>query len=147
MLEIVTDIGKIGVPDCVLLKPGKLTAQEWQIMTQHIAIGGKLLESMNDDFMVLARGIALTHHEKWDDTGYPTGLKEESIPFCGRIAGLVDVFDALTSRRPYKEPYPAEKALEIISCGRGTHFDPDLVDLFLKNKDRFIKIKAQFQNS
>ena len=140
------DVGKIGVPDSVLLNPGRLTAQEWQSMTQHTVIGGKLLEGLEDDLMVLARGIALTHHEKWDGTGYPSGLKKENIPFCGRIAGLVDVFDALTSRRPYKEPYPAEKALEIISTGRGSHFDPNLVDLFFQNRDHFIKIKEEFSD-
>ncbi|MFO7749406.1 MAG: response regulator [Desulfobacteraceae bacterium] len=140
------DVGKIGVPDSVLLKSGRLTPEEWQIMTQHTVIGGTLLEGLDDDLMVLARGIALTHHEKWDGTGYPSGLKKESIPFCGRIAGLVDVFDALTSRRPYKDPYPAEKAFEIISRGRGTHFDPELVDLFFQNKEHFIKIKEEFSD-
>ncbi len=140
------DVGKIGIPDSVLLKPGKLTVEEWKIMTEHTFIGGKLLDGHDDDLMVLARTIALTHHEKWDGTGYPESLKKESIPFCGRIAGLVDVFDALTSRRPYKEPYPVEKSLEIITRGRGSHFDPDLVDLFFDNVDVFIQIKHELSD-
>lgn len=140
------DVGKIGIPDSVLLKPGKLTAEEWRIMTGHTLIGGKLLEDRDDDLMILARDIALTHHEKWDGTGYPESLKREDIPFCGRIAGLVDVFDALTSRRPYKEPYPVEKSLEIISRGRGSHFDPDLVDLFLEHIDAFVQIKKELSD-
>ncbi|MFO7752448.1 MAG: response regulator [Desulfobacteraceae bacterium] len=140
------DVGKIGIPDTVLLKPGKLTAEEWRIMTEHTIIGGKLLDGHDDDLMVLARDIALTHHEKWNGTGYPESLKKENIPFCGRIAGLVDVFDALTSSRPYKEPYPIEKALEIISRERGSHFDPDLSDLFFEHIDAFIQIKNELSD-
>jgi len=138
------DVGKIGIPDSVLLKPGKLTAEEWKTMTGHTLIGGKLLDGHDDDLMVLARDIALTHHEKWDGSGYPKGLQKENIPFCGRIASLADVFDALTSRRPYKDPYPIEKSLEIISQSRGSHFDPDLSDLFFENIDAFIKIKNEW---
>lgn len=140
------DVGKIGVPDSVLLKPGRLTAEEWEIMTRHTLIGGKLLDGQEDDLMILARDIALTHHEKWNGTGYPGGLKKEDIPFCGRIAGLADVFDALTSRRPYKEPYPVEKSVEIIKQGRENHFDPDLVDLFVENIEAFIKIKNELSD-
>ncbi|MFO7752353.1 MAG: response regulator [Desulfobacteraceae bacterium] len=140
------DVGKIGIPDAILLKPGKLSAEEWKTMTEHTLIGGKLLDGHDDDLMVLARDIALTHHEKWDGTGYPKGLKREDIPFCGRIAGLVDVFDALTSSRPYKEPYPIEKSLEIISRERGSHFDPDLVPLFFDHADVFIKIREELSD-
>ncbi len=135
------DLGKIGIPDTVLLKPGKLTPEEWQAMAAHTIIGGKLLDGHDADLMILARDIALTHHEKWDGTGYPNGLKREKIPLFGRIVALADVFDALTSKRPYKEPYPVEKAVAIIQAGRGAHFDPDLVDLFLTHIDEFVKIK------
>ena len=138
------DVGKIGIPDSILLKPGKLTSEEWQIMTEHTKIGGKLLDGHDSDLMILARDIALTHHEKWDGTGYPMGLKKEKIPLCGRIAALADVFDALTSRRPYKNPYPIKKSVEIIKQGSGSHFDPELVDLFLKKIDSFVEIKKEF---
>ncbi|MEA1968000.1 MAG: response regulator [Thermodesulfobacteriota bacterium] len=140
------DVGKIGIPDSILLKPGKLTSEEWQTMTQHTVIGGKLLDGHKSELMTLARDIALTHHEKWDGTGYPNGLKKEKIPVCGRIAALADVFDALTSRRPYKNPYPIDKTLEIIKQGNNTHFEPKLVDLFLKNIDAFVKIKKELSD-
>ena len=140
------DVGKIGIPDSILLKPGKLTPEEWQTMTQHCIIGGKLLDGHDSELMILARDIAMTHHEKWDGTGYPNGLKGEKIPICGRIAALADVFDALTSRRPYKNPYPIEKTLEIIKQGNGTHFEPKLVDLFLINIDAFVNIKKEFSD-
>ena len=140
------DVGKIGIPDSILLKPGKLTSEEWQIMTQHAVIGGKLLDGHNSELMILARDIALTHHEKWDGTGYPYGLKKDKIPICGRIAALADVFDALTSRRPYKSPYPIGKSVEIIKKGKGSHFEPKLVDLFLENIDAFVKIKNELSD-
>ena len=140
------DVGKIGIPDAVLLKPGKLTFGEWKTMTGHTRIGGKLLDGHDDELMVLARDIAVTHHEKWDGTGYPKGLERDGIPFCGRIAGLIDVFDALTSRRPYKDPYPIEKSLAIISRSRESRFDPDLSDLFFEHIDAFIKIKNELDD-
>ena len=138
------DVGKIGIPDSVLLKPGKLTPEEWQTMTQHTMIGGKLLDGHAADLMILAQDIAMTHHEKWDGTGYPHGLKGEKILLPGRIAALADVFDALTSKRPYKDPYPIEKSITIIKEESGRHFDPELVDLFLKNLYKFVKIKEKF---
>lgn len=137
------DIGKIGIPDKILLKSGKLEKEEFEVIQKHTIIGGKLLEGSDAELMVSARDIALTHHEKWDGTGYPKGLKGEDIPLEGRIAGLADVFDALTSKRPYKDPYPIAKACEIIRKERGYHFDPQLVDLFLNNLEKFKKIKDE----
>jgi len=140
------DIGKIGVPDSILLKPGKLNAEEWEVMKRHTTIGADLLDSPGSELMKSAQEIALTHHEKWDGSGYPQGKKGEEIPFEGRIVGITDVFDALTSKRPYKDPYPIDKTLSIIKEERGRHFDPDLTDLFIKNIDAFVVIKDSFAN-
>ncbi|MBW7472849.1 response regulator [Marinobacter sp. M216] len=140
------DIGKIGIPDSVLLKPGKLDPEEWRIMKSHSEIGARLLEGDDSELLAMAREIALTHHEKWDGTGYPNGLQGKAIPLPGRIAALADVFDALTSPRPYKEAWPMEKAVELIRENRGNHFDPDLVDLFLGNLDDFLEIKLAHQD-
>ncbi|MBU0676257.1 MAG: response regulator [Proteobacteria bacterium] len=138
------DIGKIGIPDSILLKPGQLTMEEWKIMQTHTTIGADLLDGHDSELMVLARDIALTHHEKWDGTGYPHNLKGLEIPFESRITGIVDVFDGLTSKRPYKVPYPIESSCTIIADERGKHFDPELTDIFLKNIDEFIEIYHQF---
>lgn len=138
------DVGKIGVPDAILLKPGKLTSEEWEKMKSHTTIGGRLLTGHASDLMQMAKTIALTHHEKWDGSGYPKSLAGEDIPLVGRITAVADVFDALTSRRPYKEPYSVEVALDIMRDGRGKHFDPRLVDLFLTNIDDFLLIKKGF---
>lgn len=135
------DVGKIGIPDAILLKPGKLNAEEWGKMKQHTVIGARLLDGHNSDMMQMARSIALSHHEKWDGSGYPYGLRGVDIPLVGRIAAVADVFDALTSSRPYKDPYPVEKALEIIKEGRASHFDPELIDLFFLHLDDFLAIK------
>lgn len=135
------DVGKIGIPDSILLKPGKLTADEWEKMKQHTMIGAKLLDGHSSELMLMAKSIALSHHEKWDGSGYPYGLQGVDIPLVGRIAALADVFDALTSSRPYKQPYPVEKALEIIKAGRGSHFDPELLDIFFLHFDDFLAIK------
>lgn len=129
------DIGKVGIPDAILLKPGKLTSEEFEIMKTHTLIGYRLLnkaaEELNTESLLdVAQVIAYTHHEKWDGTGYPQGLKERDIPIVGRIMAIADVYDALVSRRPYKEPMQPEKAYKIIMEGKGTHFDPDLVDVF-----------------
>ncbi|MFC1940698.1 HD domain-containing phosphohydrolase [Chloroflexota bacterium] len=129
------DIGKIGIPDRVLLKPGKLDDGEWTIMKQHTSIGAEILKDADADFIKLAADIALTHHEKWTGSGYPRGLSGSEIPLAGRIMALADVFDALTSERPYKEPFPLEKALAIIKEGQGSHFDPRVVDAFLAIED------------
>lgn len=140
------DIGKIGIPDAILLKPDKLTPEEWQIMETHTTIGADLLDGHNSELMITARDIALVHHEKWDGSGYPNGLQGEGITLMGRIAGLVDVFDALSSRRPYKEPYPTDKVVAIIKEERGRHFDPTLTDLFLNNLGDFLVIQQEFSH-
>ncbi len=138
------DIGKIGIPDSIMLKPGKLSSDEFNLMKTHTTIGGDLLDGHDSELMVSARLIALTHHEKWDGSGYPKGLKGEEIPLEGRITGIVDVFDALSSKRPYKGPYPVDKVCELIKRERGKHFDPSLVDLFLDNVDDFITIRKKY---
>ncbi len=140
------DIGKIGIPDSILLKPGSLDAEEWKIMKNHTIIGANLLDGQSFDLIKSAGEIALTHHEKWDGTGYPYGKKGKDIPFAGRIVGIVDVFDALTSKRPYKDPYSMDKALSIIKEESGRHFDPYLTELFIKHFDNFVAIKKDFSS-
>ena len=135
------DIGKIGIPDHILLKPGKFEPDEWEIMKQHAQIGADILEGEDSDLLTMARDIALTHHEKWDGSGYPNGLKGEAIPLVGRICALADVFDALTSERPYKKAWTVEDALQLIHENRGSHFDPDLVDAFMLNIDDILAIR------
>ncbi len=138
------DIGKIGIPDKILLKPGKLDLDEWTIMKTHTTIGAHILDGDDSDLLRLGREIALTHHEKWDGTGYPSGLREEEIPLSGRIAALVDVFDALTSDRPYKKAWKIDDALALLRENRGSHFDPDLVDLFNKHLPEILRIQHEF---
>lgn len=135
------DVGKIGIPDHILRKPGKLTPDEWEIMKKHTVIGAQILEKSEADFMKMAENIALSHHEKWDGSGYPRGLRGEEISLAGRIVAVADVFEAVTSKRPYKEPFPVEKAFEIIREGKGSHFDPRVVDAFFSIKDKILKIK------
>ncbi|MFC1861700.1 HD domain-containing phosphohydrolase [Chloroflexota bacterium] len=132
------DVGKIGIPDRVLLKPGKLDDDEWVIMRQHTTIGAEILKDADADFVKLAAEIALTHHEKWNGSGYPNGIKGSDIPLAGRIIALADVFDALTTERPYKESFPLEKALAIIKEGQGTHFDPQVADTFFSIEDEIM---------
>ncbi|MCX7044746.1 MAG: response regulator [Candidatus Sumerlaeota bacterium] len=138
------DIGKIGIPDRILLKPGKLDPDEWEIMKQHAAIGAKILEGSNAPVIQLAREIALAHHEKWDGSGYPAGLAGEAIPLSGRIATIADAYDALCSRRPYKAPLPAEQVLDILRIGRGRHYDPEAADAFFSARDRILAIQARY---
>ncbi|MBD3240060.1 MAG: response regulator [Chitinivibrionales bacterium] len=138
------DVGKIGIPDSILLKPGKLDPQEWVTMKTHTTIGGRILDGSKADFMKMGRVIALTHHEKWDGSGYPNGLKGSEIPLVGRITAIADVFDALTSRRPYKEPFSLDEALDIIKASRGSHFDPAVVDAFLELWDRIREVRNHF---
>jgi putative two-component system response regulator len=138
------DIGKIGIADAILLKPGKFEPHEWEIMKTHASIGGKLLEGDDSDLMRMAREIALTHHEKWDGSGYPNGLAGEAIPQAGRIAALADVFDALTSERPYKKAWTVEAAVDLIKGSSGTHFDVELVEVFLGELPGILKIRERF---
>jgi putative two-component system response regulator len=128
------DIGKIGTPDHILLKPARLTDEEMAIMRQHSEAGARIIgeHGGGSKLFEMARIIALTHHEKWDGSGYPAGLSGEDIPISGRIVAVADVFDALTSRRPYKEAWPVEKAVDNLEEQAGKHFDPRLIDLFLE---------------
>lgn len=146
------DIGKVGIPDHVLLKPGKLTPEEFEIMKQHVNIGGATLSAAvqahpNAKYLQMARDIALTHHEKYDGTGYPNQLSGEDIPLCGRIVALSDVYDALTTPRVYKPAFSHEVARQIILEGRGKHFDPDVVDAFLASEDEFLSIKERLDGA
>ncbi|MGD0856530.1 MAG: two-component system response regulator [Dehalococcoidia bacterium] len=138
------DLGKIGIPDMILLKPAKLNQLEWEIMKLHTVIGAQILRGSDAEFIRLGETIARHHHEKWDGSGYPGGLKGIEIPVAGRIAAVADVFDALTSRRPYKEAFPVEKSLAIIMQGKGSHFDPDVVDAFFAIQDEILSIKQQY---
>lgn len=124
------DVGKIGIPDAILKKPSKLDEQEWRIMQQHAAIGAEIIGEHRDPLLQLARSIALTHHEKWDGSGYPQGLIGENIPIEGRIVAIADVFDALTSQRPYKQAWTIEEAMALVESQAGSHFDPQLVAAF-----------------
>ena len=140
------DIGKIGTPDRILLKPGKLDADEWKIMKLHTINGGKILEGSDKGFVKLGEIIALTHHEKWDGSGYPNGLYRNEIPLLGRIVAISDVFDALTTRRPYKEPFTLEKSYRIIREGSGKHFDPAVVDAFFAAEKEILAIKEKYKD-
>ena len=139
------DIGKIGIPDAILLKPGKLDEGEFQLMKEHTTIGGLML-SDGEKYPVIKAGqtIASQHHEKYDGTGYPKGLKGKEIHLHARIVAIADVFDALSSKRIYKDAFPLAKTLQILEDGKFTHFDPELIDLFLANIDRFIEIQTAF---
>jgi putative two-component system response regulator len=134
------DVGKIGIPDRVLMKPASLEPAEWEMMKRHTVIGAKILEGSKAEYISIAETIALCHHEKWDGSGYPNGLKGKDIPLTARIASIADVFDALVSRRPYKEPFGAERALAIIDEGKGRHFDPEVVAAFLAVKGEILEI-------
>ncbi|OHD54531.1 MAG: hypothetical protein A2Y33_05035 [Spirochaetes bacterium GWF1_51_8] len=129
------DVGKIGIPDKILKKPGRLTEEEYEIMKQHTVIGGKILSNSDNDIMLLAQEVALSHHEKWDGTGYPYGLKTENIPLSGRITAIADVFDALSNKRVYKPAFPLDKTFSILEEESGIHFDPKLIEVFLSVKD------------
>jgi HD-GYP domain-containing protein (c-di-GMP phosphodiesterase class II) len=143
------DIGKVGIPDHILLKPGKLEKEEFDIMQTHAQLGGDSLEIAekrlgSNFFLRLAREIAMTHHEKWDGSGYPNGLKGEEIPLSGRLMAVADVYDALISKRVYKPAFPHEKASEIILKGRGSHFDPDVVDVYQAVEEEFKRVAREF---
>lgn len=136
------DIGKIGVPDAILQKPGALTEEEWVAMKRHTTMGATILKGSTVPFIQMGARIAIGHHEKWDGTGYPRGLKGEAIHLEARITALVDVYDAVINRRHYKEPWPEDRVVELIRKGGGVHFDPRLVEIFLANLDRFRAILA-----
>ena len=138
------DLGKIGIPDSILLKPAKLDPAEWEIMKMHTTIGAEILKESDASFIRLGETIARHHHEKWDGSGYPQQLKATDIPLVARVAAIADVFDALTSERPYKPPFSVEKSLAIIAEGRGTHFDPAVVDAFFAIEDEIRAIKFEF---
>jgi len=138
------DIGKIGTPDQILLKPGRLEPEEFDIMKQHAQIGYKILNGSGSDLLELAATIAWTHHERVDGSGYPRGLKGDEIPIEGRIAAVADVFDALTSTRVYKKAMSNEKSLQILREGRGSHFDPPMLDAFLDAFDDALAIQREF---
>lgn len=147
------DIGKVGIPDKILLKPGKLTPDEFEIMKTHTTLGRDAIEhaeetlGANVDFLRIAKEIALSHHEKWDGSGYPQGLSGEAIPISARLMALADVYDALINRRVYKEPMPHSEAMRIIAAGRGSHFDPDIVDAFLAKQDELKAIATKYADS
>lgn len=140
------DVGKIGIPDAILLKPGKLTSDEFQTMKEHCEIGKKLLSDINSNVVNMAASIAVSHHEKWNGRGYPYGLKGEEIPLEGRIAGIVDVFDALVSERPYKKPWSVEDAVALLIEEKGEHFDARLVDLFVDNLPEVLAVREKFED-
>lgn len=138
------DVGKICIPDRVLKKPGKLDAEEWEIMKTHTTLGYEMLAESESPFLQVGASIALSHHEKWDGSGYPRGLAAKAIPLEGRIVAIADVFDALCSRRCYKPSWPLEEVVENIRDSSGSHFDPELVEIFLKNIDEVLRIQARF---
>ncbi len=140
------DIGKIGIPVHILKKPGQLTESEFEIMKLHPEIGGRILSNSNTPLVQMARDICLGHHEKWDGSGYPRGLSGEAIPQSARIVAIVDVFDALIHKRVYKDEMPVDAAIELILEGRGKHFDPALLDLFIELKEQMTEIAFDYSN-
>lgn len=140
------DVGKIGIPDHILLKPGPLTAEEWAIMQTHPQIGADIIGDGSHPLMNYARTISLTHHEKWDGSGYPNQLQGDQIPFIGRLAAIADVFDALTSERPYKKAWTIEDAVDAIHEGAGKHFDPALIPVFDSALDEIRQIQHQYKD-
>jgi len=138
------DIGKIGIPDHILLKPGKLNKEEWTIMQTHAQIGADILADDDSELMHMAHEIAISHHEKWNGGGYPNKLKGINIPLSGRISAIADVFDALTSKRPYKVAWPTEEAVKYINNSSGEHFDPNLVSIFNSVIPQIIDIKEKY---
>jgi len=147
------DIGKVGIPDHILLKPGKLTPEEWEIMKTHSKLGSDAIQKAENDvelplpFLSVAKEIAHWHHEKWDGTGYPDGLTGEAIPLSARMMALADVFDALISVRVYKPAMPYDVARDIIVEGKGKHFDPDLVDIFVEGFEDFVTIGKRYHDA
>lgn len=140
------DVGKIGIPDAILRKPGKLSAEEWAIMRQHAEIGARIIGDHSSALLRMAATIALRHHEKWDGSGYPDGLAGEEIPHVARIVAIADVFDALTSVRPYKPAWSVEDALALIRSESGKHFDPELVECFMTCVPEIIDIRERWSD-
>lgn len=162
------DVGKIGIPDAILFKPGRLDPQEWELMRKHCAFGRDIIEPFSDQditklrtharlgadllhvrgsaMMLMAARIAQTHHERWDGSGYPIGLAGEDIPIEGRITAVADVFDALSSQRSYKDPFPREKCFSIITEGRGSHFDPQVVDAFFAGANEIVEVQISLMD-
>ena len=138
------DIGKIGIPEAILLKPGKLDDEEWKTMRKHPAIGAGIIGRHAHPLLNTARIVALTHHEKWNGSGYPRGLAGEQIPLEGRIVAIADVFDALTSERPYKKAWPVEDATALLQRDAGSHFDPRLVQLFMERLPEVLRVRALY---
>ena len=147
------DIGKVGIPDRILLKPGKLEPEEFELMKTHTTLGWDAIEHAEKqlgtevDFLSTAKEIALFHHEKWNGAGYPQGLAGDAIPLSARLMAVADVYDALISRRVYKEGMPHEQAMQIILEGRGSHFDPDVIDAFEAQHEEFRHIAGRFADS
>ncbi|OAN51255.1 two-component system response regulator [Paramagnetospirillum marisnigri] len=147
------DIGKVGIPDRILLKPGRFEPHEFEIMKTHTTLGRKAIEhaeqslGMSVDFLTCAKEIAQWHQEKWDGSGYPDGIGGDDIPVAARLMAVADVYDALISRRVYKDGMPHEKAVQIIQAGKGSHFDPDMVDAFMEIQDEFRAIAAKYADS
>lgn len=139
------DTGKIGIPDSILKKPGKLDADEWIIMKTHAQIGYDILSKNRTPLFQMAADIALNHHEKWDGNGYPNAIQGRNIPESARIVAIADVFDALTMKRPYKEAWPIAKAFDEMKKGRGSHFDPQLLDCFFDNQIAILKVKEEWE--
>jgi putative two-component system response regulator len=136
------DVGKIGIPDTIISKPSKLTSDEFDIIKKHTVIGAEILDNSKSNILMIARQIALSHHEQWNGGGYPHGLGKDVIPLSARIVALADTFDVLTSKRSYKEPYPVSTAFEIIKSEREKHFDPTMVDVFEKNLEEIMKVNS-----
>lgn len=138
------DVGKIGIPDNILLKPGRLNSAEWALMRQHPEMGASIIGNHSSQLMTMARDIALSHHERWDGTGYPFGLRGEQIPAAARIVAVADVFDALTSVRPYKGAWTDEVAIEHVRQQSGKHFEPSVVEAFNSVLDRILRTKIEY---
>jgi putative two-component system response regulator len=140
------DVGKIAVPEAILRKPAELDNNEWKVMRQHSTIGGRILENSSSQILQAGKVIALHHHERWDGGGYPAGLSGSDIPLWGRICAVADVFDAVTSERPYKPAFPNEEALKILRDGKGKHFDPRVIDVFFECLEDIFAIQHKYQD-
>ena len=140
------DVGKVAIADAILLKPGKLTDEEFAVMKTHAQIGYEMLNEFENKYLKAGAIIALIHHEKFNGNGYPNGLKGDEIDIMGQIVAIADVFDALTSKRPYKEPWPLEKAFNLLKEEAGKHFNPFLVEVFLNQKSAIIEVKEKYKD-